>query len=280
MLCCRKRETKHGSFLEFYAFPQNNALGLSKTLGRFKDRVIQSTQFQSIGIAFIDSKSRGIIKQSRQDILTHGSWISYGDCMKRGHYENIEGSAVFFGIHIQDDLCNFISQYIFDIYKLACPLWPDCLVTHEPYVVYHGTSQDSVKSIFENGLMPSQGMLGHAIYFGTFWKAFRFSCMTQDYKSRPGAILRCYAFWKNPVIKNEQSDKCLCSECKGLKPSPVDHNAVWSLLGDFVIAPPTATLKNEEYACLTNKAIVIDSVAHSTKSLEHHEPLHRNLQID
>ena len=146
--------------------------------------------------------------------------------------------------------------------------------------MYHGTAQDSVKSILENGFRPSKGMLGLAIYFGTFWKAWRFSCMTQDYATRPGAILRVYAFWQRPVIKTAQSDKCCCDECKGLKEPPIDHESKWSLLGDFVIAPPSQYLKNEEYACLSTKDLIIDSVGHSTNKNKHHEPLDRSFIID
>jgi hypothetical protein len=61
---------------------------------------------------------------------------------------------------------------------------------------------------------------------------------------------------------------------------PIDHEAKWSLLGDFVIAPPSLHLKNEEYACLHAKDLIIDSVGHSTNKAKHHEPLDRTFVID
>lgn len=38
------------------------------------------------------------------------------------------------------------------------------------------------------------GMLGAAVYLGTFWKATRFAARTQDYKIRDGSVMRVLAF--------------------------------------------------------------------------------------
>jgi hypothetical protein len=280
MIICRKRTTTHGAFLEFFVKLGPSGLYCPREIGRFKDRTVAAYDVVAHRAILTDSKAAGITKKSRADLDKNGTWIAYGDCMLRGGYPGVESKSVYYGIPIETETREALSQNIFELYSGASKTWPDCIVQNEPYVVYHGTSRDSVKSIFDIGLMPTQGMLGKAIYFGTFWKAWRFSCMTQDYAARPGAILRCYAFWRQPVIKTSESDKCLCPECGGRKEPPVDHLALWSKLGDCVIAGPTPTLKNEEYACLNNESIVIDSVGHSTKSSVHHEPLDRTFVID
>lgn len=270
-----------GSFLEFYASP---SLTFSTDITRFRNRITKSDFICGREIHLTESKSLGIVKKTKLDIATNGTWLTYGDCLKRGSYTNevvnVLPRSTYFGLMIHEDFCSCIVKNIFALYAFASSQWPDINIHNEPYVVYHGTSQDSVKSILDTGLKTTEGMLGNAIYFGTFWKAYRFSCMKQDYSARPGAVLRCYAFWKNPVIKNAQSDRCKCSVCKGLQAPPVDHNAEWSKLGDFVIAPANSILKNEEYACLSDTNIVIDCVGHTTKKSLHHEPLDRTFEID
>ena len=291
MIICRKRPSPHGAFLEFFVKYANGLNGASangadaglecpRDIGRFKDRIEASYDLGHLALYLTDSKAPGITKKTRADIEKNGTWIAYGDCLLRGGSPGVESKSVYYGIPILTTAREAIGQNIFELYAAASKTWPDCIIQNEPYVVYHGTSRESVKSIFDNGLRPTQGMLGKAIYFGTFWKAWRFSCMTQDYDARPGAIMRCYAFWRQPVIKTPESDKCLCPECGGRKEPPVDHLALWSKLGDSVIAGPTSILKNEEYACLINEKIVIDSVGHSTKTSLHHEPLDRSFVID
>ncbi len=280
MLIVRLRDGPRGSFLEFFVEVQDDKLCMPGALGRFKSRTLLSTSIKTIDMSLVESKALGVTKKTKGEIKKNGAWISYGDCLLRGGYVsdtiNVPSRRVFFGIPIDDSFADFILKNIFEIYAAV----PQAAIKNEPYVVYHGTGQDSVKAILENGLRPSKGMLGNCIYFGTFWKSWRFAVMTQDYTKRPGAILRLYAFWQRPVIKTPQSDRCLCSECKGLKPPPADHDAKWSLLGDFVIAPPNAVLKNEEYACLTNADLIIDSVGHCFARGEHHEPLDRSMIID
>ena len=280
MILCRKRSAPNGAFLEFFVKFTSGCLECPRDIGRFKGRISASYDLGLIQLHLTDSKASGITKKSRADIEKNGTWIAYGDCLLRGGYPGIMSKSVYFGIPIEAASREAIHENIFELYRFASKTWPECNIQNEPYVVYHGTARDSVKSIFDNGLQPHPGMLGRAIYFGTFWKAWRFSCMTQDYAARPGAIIRCYAFWRQPVIKTSESDKCMCPECNGQKEPPVDHLALWSKIGDCVIAGPTQVLKNEEYACLTNEKIVIDSVGHSTKSTQHHEPLDRSFVID
>jgi hypothetical protein len=65
----------------------------------------------------------------------------------------------------------------------------------DPIIVYHGTAKDNVKMISKEGLKPSMGMLGHAIYLGSFWKAYRYAIMNVDFALRPGALFRVMGFW-------------------------------------------------------------------------------------
>jgi hypothetical protein len=129
-------------------------------------------------------------------------------------------------------------------------------------------------------------MLGTAVYLGTFWKAFRFGTLTQDYKKRPGAIMRVYCFPKKlPLFKTVNSERCKCEKClKGLTDQTngtlCDHLGLWQKVTDLVIACPGGPIKNEESAVTNSDILFIDSVAHCTSSTEHHEPLSRNLSID
>ena len=162
--------------------------------------------------------------------------------------------------------------------------------------MYHGTARPTVKNILSEGLRPTYGMLGTAVYLGSFWKAFRFATFTQTYEKRPGAVLRCYCFpTKLPLIKTVSSNRCQCDKCTGGQSGQsgqgdkfgqagllCDHLGLWQKVTDMVIAWPTpgAPIKNEECAMPDGTLIVVDSVAHVTCHTEHHEPLNRKLLVD
>jgi hypothetical protein len=112
-------------------------------------------------------------------------------------------------------------------------------------VVYHGTHKDSMASILHEGLKASFGMLGTAVYLGSFWKAFRFQALTQDYKNDLELFADITLFWPTLVIR-ETYGPCACCA------SPVsDHTSVWKTIASAVFVKPGKHIKNEEFACAT-----------------------------
>lgn len=289
----RPREKLPGSFVEIFLEPAfKSQLRLpTNVLARFEGRescapkTIESQTLNGSSahfvLHFVDSDiHKKPTKRKLQDILAHGAWIAYYDTVPCFGLPRVSS---FFGVPIHDNVYALLYNGIRAIYK-EVP-WPDCLESNDPYVVYHGTSREAVKSILAEELRSTWGMLGQAIYFGSFWKAFRFATLTQDYKKRRGAILRCYAFWNRVHIRNDSSCPCVCDKCiqknTDVVDSIPDHLETWHELADAVLAWPNGkSLKNEEWATKDMSCIIIDSVAHAEAQTEHHEAFNRSLAID
>lgn len=233
---------------------------------------------QSIALTVVpvDSKSAGVVKRERADIHASGTWLSYHDVVPKGGPIG-PSASVYYGVPIEPDLYRILYHGMPMVYQSFASVWPVAFT--EPFVVYHGTSKDSIKSILTSGLRPTQGMLGTAIYFGSFWKAFRFATMTQEYIKRPGAIFRAYAFWSLPYFKTIKSGPCTCGKCDGAL--GVDHAGSWKSLSEAVFLVPEigSSVKNEEYACSSADKVLLDTIAYAEAQTEHHEPLNRTLQI-
>jgi hypothetical protein len=247
-------------------------------LSSFEMNVVQGTLSEyTVHIYTTDSKGSGTTKKTLTDIQKNGAWLAYHDVVPKGGPIG-PTVATFFGYPVSSLLFRLLYNSIKDIYIFLKP-WT---ISAHPFVVYHGTSRSNVKSILDNGLRPTQGMLGLAIYFGSFWKAFRFASLSQEYKKRPGAILRCYAFWNTPYFIRPGS-MCSCVDClKTIPVSGADHDGLWTSFADcvFLYPWPGGPIKNEEYACKDSKKIMIDSIGHCISQSEHHEPLDRNLTIE
>lgn len=80
-------------------------------------------------------------------------------------------------------------------------------------------------------------MLGTAIYFGSFWKAYRYAVMDSEWTPRVGAIFRVLAFWPRMFLDIPGCrPKCSCKECMAYAkvhgPDAVswasDHLQTWS----------------------------------------------------
>lgn len=311
MFVFRKRQFRDSIFLEFYLCLADGGIGLDgkspgttsttkqakvldlpKTLPRrFEGRIIKSFSIQVSSLCgndvvpcvLVDSKAPGVMKQTLQDITANGVWACYQDTISRGSYagnENIvRGFPSFFGLHIHPSIYFKLYNGLSEAY-LALGL----NISHEPYIVYHGTARSTVPEILKKGLKSSYGMLGQAIYFGTFWKAFRFATRTQDYTKRQGAILRLYAFWHKVHVRTLDSDYCNCAKCIKTRQTDsrrlADHDSLWASFGDAVHVVAGGPLKNEEYACANDEKLCIVSVAHVESTTEHHEPLLRSLEIE
>lgn len=313
----RDRVKLEGSFIEFYV--QSSKTGFltwpTQSLPRFENRIVYehilqvnelgpnlcipgSCQQYYIGvrppsvnvqlyICCTSSVAPTIIqKRTKADILSDGFWITYHDTIPKG--QPYEAKAVVFGVPIDAYLHQILFKQMSLLYSVCHSTWPDTSIDYDPYVVYHGTSKANVKSIVGQGLKPSFGMLGQAVYFGTFWKAYRFAVRTQDYKLREGSVFRCYAFWnKKLAFRTMLSSPCQCEACKAMGSCPqtriADHLGQWASLKHYIavlaIAEPSGPIKNEEYASIDDSHVLLDTVGHCIATTEHHEPLSRSFEI-
>jgi hypothetical protein len=261
-----------------------------------------------LSLKFVESQvNEKPAHRTKKDIVRDGVWCTFSDFIPRGGSPDIAGyedhmkllenfnayqkvteqwptvahRATFMGIPIKSEVYRLLYAHMDEIYSLARSADFNACRTIEPRVVYHGTAEESLKSIFQHGLRVTYGMFGSAIYFGSFWKACRFSYMTKEYEKRPGAILRCLAFWKDPALWSIRSDKCACAECFGKK-GHADHLGLWKAKSHWVLAYPEfgGPIKNEEYACVDSSRIFIDTFGTIECKEKHHEPWDRSQCIN
>ena len=315
---CRQRFLDSRAFIEFYVCFENNKLCFpTKSIERFNGRILLTgqvpvtkigynlsqevgTSAQTLTIHATNSTPANVTKTTLENVEKDGLWISQQDTIPRGRIFSedqsnlVNAKAAVFGIEIDSTLHQLLYFGLFDIYKLLNPVWPQTSISNEPYVMYHGTSRSSVKSILTNGLKPTDGMFGNAIYFGSFWKAFRFATMTQKYVKRDGAIFRCYFYSSRVPHIRTLCDRCCCDVCK-VEPKKkkakkdsfnsnnriADHLGLWQQTSDIIMcfSEPGGPIKNEEYAIKNNTNLTIDSIAHVVCQTEVHEPLNRALKI-
>jgi hypothetical protein len=304
-----------GSFLEVYLVWDTKTLQLNlpKTpLERFEGRLVGPPWTYSVDDTWPNHEPgpvvhirltssvahKGPIRKTRDDILAHGTWCSFHDWSQQGGPVG-PSKSTYFGIPVENFLDYTFLYTIRKIYDYAKQYWPDVDYYNEPRVVYHGTAQESVRSIVASGLVPSFGMLGTAVYFGTFWKAFRFATRTQDYTKRSGAILRYYTFWPKVSYKSPRDSPCECTKCKKLVAKRgipkkekdfnqvavrfSDHEALWHTRHGFdaILAFPVqdGPIKNAEFAAPSDVYCLLDSIGHAESLTEHHEPFNRDVTI-
>lgn len=125
-----------------------------------------------------------------------------------------------FGFPWHDDLSSpEVREAIIHHYKLMDGLMDD----YELLTVYHGTDGESIDSIMSTRLRtgPEPAMLGHGVYFGSFWKACRYAMYKNtrswaDCKFREiGCILRCVIrVHRDQWLKLPSKDHtCKCFKC-------------------------------------------------------------------
>jgi len=302
------------TFFEFYLCWDGSYLTWPRERNaRFEKRILKEIQLEKglwisayldqnyeapVTLLFVDSTaSTKLVKRTKDDIQKDGIWSVYDDAVPKGHFSDcdlkVPGHSTVYGIPIHPNVWRVLCFGLKHIYEQSP--WNDCTIQNEPLVVYHGTDKSVIANIVKDGLRPTFGMLGTGIYFGTFWKSFRFATRTQDYIKREGAILRCFAFWTSVAYKTGRSDPCACKECaKALKVRSkqkredaifktrfCDHEALLLKFYEAVRALPEARspIKNEEYICLNNSNVYMDTVAYAISTTEHHEPLNRALTI-
>jgi hypothetical protein len=309
-------QTSSKTFLEFYLYWDGSYLTWPhERVARFEKRILKEHTLDpsqwtssyldpnyesSITLLFVDSTATTkVVKRTKEDIQNDGIWSVYDDTVPKGNFSDpsqnieVESQSTLYGIPIDPNIWRILCFGLKHMYGTSP--WSECRIQEDPLVVYHGTDKQIVPSIIKEGLKPTFGMLGTGIYFGTFWKSFRFATRTQDYVKREGAILRCFAFWTSMAYKTGRSDSCACKECaKALKVRSkqkredaifktrfCDHQALLLKFYEAVRALPEAgsPIKNEEYVCLNNSKVYMDTVAYAISTTEHHEALNRALTI-
>jgi len=319
-------------FVEFYLEWSDNCLCLPEQgILRFQNRIIQSTVVQctqlgplyaskqpesaqildpSISLLLCATQSSAPSKASNrtlQNICSDGVWAVYQDTLPQGGPIGEYQSAMF-GIPIDPCLHRLIEPILQHVYDFAHQVWPELHFgpINQPRVVYHGSSKANAQTILQNGLQPSYGMLGTAIYYSHFWKARRYAIWSQKYQERIGTVFRVYAFWPNVLfrcftselsplmsmsnicnassntlnISVSPSHRCACKTCVSLPKVTsqqlfeADHLQTWSNCAPVVHVWPSfagdkkaqGCLSNEEYAACSNEYSFIDSCATCSKS--------------
>ena len=104
---------------------------------------------------------------SLHDFQTRGIWLSKGDSISYGGTP-----PKVYGISLSSCLISILE------------------LLESPFrVMYHGTDEINYQNICEKKLLPTLGQLGFGVYVGTFWKACRFACRTQDYTLRENPLV-------------------------------------------------------------------------------------------
>lgn len=136
-------------------------------------------------------------------------------------------------------------------------------------VLYHGTGEEEACAILSSGrLLPSvHGMMGPAVYLGSFWKAVRFAHFYSDWGRgiRPSSAVVRLLVDTGPrvgVLKYTPPfllPPCQCATCSdGTVPHAlrrlVDHDGVWRRQYSALLIPPGTwapgkwLVKNAEWA--------------------------------
>lgn len=271
MIIFRKRTLKR-IFHEFLVCMKNGELcQLDALPSRYANRVISQFSIYGTPAIEVNSSPFPICEFASIEKIERGTgvWISQNDCVKKGHYspEQVSGRAQYFSVHIDATTCMMIDQ-------------ASCILKDEsPTVLYHGTSRNNVYSILKQGLKPTIGMLGYGIYFGTFWKATRYACLTSNYSPQKGCVVRVYAFPENLVELPDGKWKC---QCGCTVPEISDHFNVHQ--SDIHLSQSNSTkgqVKNEEW--LIKSPVFLQEWAGINESSfpsPHYDPLFRGTKIE
>jgi hypothetical protein len=273
MIIYRARRIDSHEFYEYLVEFKDGVLCQPEALPeRYSTRTKGVTQYvygtsmvEVDSLAFPECEAMSLAKVQK----SLGIWIVVSDCIPKGHYtpESIDGKAQYFSIPIEFLTRMGISQ--------ASILLRDS----GPEVLYHGTMKENTMNILASGLQHSDGMLGKGSYLGTFWKATRYACLTQDYKPQEGVVFRVFAFPQNIKELPDGKWKCQCG-CK--TPDIADHTS--EIPSDIHLTQSHLSkdgrVKNEEWLIkgrtfLQQHALVDETTFPSP----HYDPLYRGTRI-
>jgi hypothetical protein len=247
--------------------------------------------------------------ETQARLQQHGAWAVDSDFVARGALpeSGVLGAATLWNIPI----CASARE----AWALACEATLPGDI--EPLAVYHGTTRAALTGISARGFEASHGMLGHAVYVGTFWKAVRYASRTANYALRaPGdaVIVRAYVNVGRCVEFDGTGDPCVCATCittraktaaralrQGLSPDldrertrVADHAGAWYNVHHFdtahvPVVKSTGALgmyvtRNEEWAVAASKskrlwAQGVAGLDMTSVSQPHWDPMQRNQRI-
>jgi hypothetical protein len=247
------------------------------------------TEFFELEIDTSESSKMTMTMKAKRDIV----WLVSDDFTPKGGFypENVPDTSVYFDTRIsaRDSLKMLRHKHkINELLQCTC----------DPLSLYHGSGADRKDSILLNGLRQSFGMLGDAVYLGTFFKATRYASRQQDYKLRDeGVIFRCLAFVKSSNIRQYPllGYSCTCQNCinknSGFERIS-DHFSQWNtgmFCGAEVLVSkepfgykkggePKFLSKNAEWAFRNNSVFVQEFLPLDISSImgPHYHPLQRN----
>lgn len=244
--------------------------------GRLTEHVCAN---QLVYQVFSDAKG---CQSRKKETFSDGAWIVESDSIAKGGLSDVDAGlnipylAVYFGVAVD------VTVPWKDLYRLT-------RTEDGPVVLYHGTAKQNVKSILKTGLVPSFGMFGTAVYFGSFWKAYRFATLTQDYQPRDGAIFRALCFWKTAVVRNLCVPVCHCDLCKG-KETYADHLETWTGCQCVYLFPAKVKdpqnpfgaryeVKNFEVASKDTENVLLDTVCYVAGRPGPYNPCDRSVSV-
>jgi len=226
-----------------------------------------------------------------------GVWVTHDDMTPRGGFApaGLQPLRHFFGVRIDESSALALSGVDPTLRARARVLVPP------PLSLYHGTEESSCASIMGAGLRETFGMLGTGVYLGTFWKAARFACLTQDYQRRHhGCVLRVLAFVTSVRALPQSGWTCGCVRCAGdaCAATVSDHLGVWRQQGCDALhalastdacgvrardGAPRFLLRNEEWAVRRERLFVTHTARVDEQSFFGargvFDPLHRGTRI-
>jgi hypothetical protein len=299
-IVARIRESNQIYFLEFLLVfdTSKNMLSLPIVLPeRYANRISNNFKLDNVNIYVVKSCYDNEILSIDLQLLkkNNGIWVIKNDFEKKGGFGDLmNGIAQFMSVPIDDFsllLINKTYSCLFEHFKKFYTTFIN------PISLYHGTSLENIKNIKEHGLQVSKdGMLGSAIYFGTFWKACRFSSKTQDYKDIDnGCIIRTIVLTEFIQIVPRNNWKCECKKCFELGTNAwgvdiCDHDSKWKKTHDGIHAQvipnlciqQKCALRNEEWAVKETVGLILTHFAqidNSTLPKPHYDPFWRKTKI-
>lgn len=206
-------------FLCFLNLEQNQIQLVSKSSNTFnsivKDFFIENvlqTEFFYIHLVK-DLQTLQDLNTPKKANVMKWIWLVLNDFIPRGEFkpENIQSKSMYFNIEISEIDSFKVLKHNKDINSLL-----NC--NFSPLSLYHGSGLDRKDSILKFGIYPSFGMLGTAVYLGTFFKACRYAARHQNYEFRKegGLLFRCLAFIDlDKICKYPLNGfQCHCEKCK------------------------------------------------------------------
>jgi len=194
---------------------------------------------------------------SRHNFANTGLWLSRADAVSYGGV-----SPTAFGIVLDVGLIKVLQT-------LESPF----------LILYHGTDEANYENILKHKLIPTVGQLGYGVYIGSFWKACRFACRTQEYVLRESPlVIRIFA--RN--LKTRQYPSAFPCERKDC----IDHDMIWrrGMAGQLLpgqYSDGKWITKNEEWVFNSDDVLLSDAVRIDIRSVNkpHYDPYQRNIQI-